>query len=242
MQRIVITGASSGIGAALAQHYAAEGITLGLIARRKDKLAAVARACERVGAVVYQYSADVTDAERLQACANDFVAQAGGVDLVVANAGLFRSCSPLTSTAAEVNELLAVNLGGVVNTLLAFIPTMKAQGAGTLVAVSSVASFKGLPGGAYSASKVAVRYLTDGWRPELRRAGIQLTTVYPGFVESEMTTSRRWYPFKISAEQAAREIAWAAARGKREYMFPWQWRVLAPILRHLPASFYARRF
>ena len=242
MRRIVITGASSGIGAALAKRYATRGVTLGLVARRSERLDAVRTACERAGARVYTFVVDVRDAKGVDRVARAFVSSVGGIDLVIANAGIFRSCSALTSSPDKINEIITTNVIGVVNTLVAFIPTMRVQRAGTLVVVSSVAGFKGLPGGAYSASKAAVRYLADGWRPELRRAGIQLTTVYPGFVDSEMTQAKQQYPFLVSADRAAQEIAWAADRGKGEHMFPWQWRVLAPLLRMLPAWFYARRF
>jgi len=237
---IFITGASSGIGAALATEYAAKGVTLGLAARRKPKLDEVKQACEAKDATVHVYQLDVTDEDAFADVAKDFIKQTGGVDLVIANAGVAGWAHPAHTDVKKMTTMINVNVNGVINTVASFIQPMCDRGLGHVAVISSIASFKGLPGGVYSASKAAVRYLMDGWRMDLRSHGVKVTTIFPGFVESEMTDPRRKsYPFLITAGQAARQIKQAIAAEKKSVLIPWQWRFIIPLLRVLPPEIFA---
>lgn len=143
---IFITGASSGIGAALAMEYAASGIALGLAARRLDKLEVIAERCRSRGALVVVYQLDVTDDSKVKKVADDFVEKAGRIDIVIANAGIGGWNHPVGAGSKTMTKMVDVNLSGVVNTLGSFLPQMEKQKSGWIVAISSIASFKGLPG------------------------------------------------------------------------------------------------
>ncbi len=238
-RRILITGASAGIGWALAAHYArAHGadLRLGLVARRGERLAALQEQLAASGATVWLYPADVRDSARMAEVVASFADAAGGLDLLVANAGISRSDDLPQGEAAPTAEVIGINVQGVINTLVPAVPIMARQGSGHLVTVGSVAGFRGLPGkGAYCASKAAVKMLMDAYRPVLRPQGIRVTTICPGWVESELTADNPYpMPFLMSAEKAARIIARAIAAGRTTYIFPWQMRLVVPLMRLVP--------
>lgn len=221
--RIVITGVTSGIGEELAKQYAAPGVTLGLTGRRADRLEAVAQACRERGATVHAYAVDVVNRPAMKELAADFLAKAGGIDLVIANAGLG---SPDKFDRGDVDTaaaLFEVNVTGVATTLTPFIPTMLEQKRGQLVAVASIAGFRALPKSvAYSASKAAVQVFMDGLDLDYGHRGITVTTINPGFVESEMTAKNRFkMPFLLTTPQAVVKVKRAIARGRKVYTFPW---------------------
>ena len=168
-QKIFITGASSGIGAAMAVEYAKRGATLGLAARRKEKLEQIAQECLNQGAKdVKTYSLDVKDAGVSEQIAKEFMALGEGIDIVVANAGLAISDQLSKGESSRINHLLSTNILGVTNTIIPFIPQMKKQKDGKCVIISSIAAFNPMPYfGGYGASKVAVRMLADSWRKTL---------------------------------------------------------------------------
>ncbi len=242
--RVVITGATAGIGRELARQYAAAGVTLGLTGRRQERLDEVAGACRERGAVVHTYAVDVVDRAAMASMAKDFLAQAGGVDLVIANAGVGSpdALSLREGDAGPMSALFETNVVGVSNTLVPFVPAMKAQRGGHLVAVASVAGFRALPGSAaYCASKAAVRVLMDGLDMDLARHGITCTSVNPGFVESELTAKNDFpMPFMLSTEAACRRIRRALARKRRVYTFPWPMAIAARLLQVAP-RFVVRR-
>jgi len=235
-RRIFLTGASAGIGAALAEAYAAPNVTLGLVARRASRLAELAERLSGMGCRVLTYAADVTDAARMRQAALTFCEAAGGVDLAIANAGTNAPDKILDGNPAAVTTVFRTNVEGVLNTVFPMVPIMAAQGAGHLVAIGSVAGFRGLPGkGGYSATKAALKILMDSYRPVLRRHNILATTICPGFVESELTADNRYsMPFLMSARKAASLIQEAIADGARTYVFPWQMRLLVPLLSRVP--------
>lgn len=233
---IFITGASAGIGWALCQALAVPGVTLGLAARRRERLEALASEVEARGAAALIYQADVRNSVAMAEAAEDFVRRAGGASLVIANAGISSSGRLEDGVAEPLNQVFAVNVLGVLNTLAPFVPHMIRQNTGQLVVISSVAGFRGLPGRAdYNGSKAAINTMMDGFRLELKPHGIRVTTICPGFIESEMTAKNNFkMPFLLKAEPAAKLILQAIRRNKKTYVFPWQWRVLLPLVVRLP--------
>ncbi len=232
--RVVITGASSGIGAALARYHAARGATLALISRRERALRELAGV---LPSLTFTYPLDVTDAEALRQAARDFIDHAGVPDLVIANAGI--SVGTLTQEASDLpvfERIMAVNVLGLVNTFGPFIAPMRQAGGGTLAGIASVAGIRGLPGsGAYSASKAAAIAYLEALRGELRGSGIRVATVLPGYVETPMTEHNPYpMPFMLPADEAARRIARVIDAGKSYAVVPWQMAIVAKLLRLLP--------
>lgn len=240
--RIVITGTTSGIGASLALHYAREGVTLGLIGRRQERLEEMAERCAAEGALTLPAAIDVCDAEIMQEYARQFVQEAGGVDLVIANAGIGAPDDLPSGDAAAHAHLFEVNVLGVLHTLLPFIPTMVQQRQGQLVAISSIAGFRVLPGSTtYAATKIAVRALMEGYGWELRRHGIMTTTINPGFVVSEMTDRHPFrLPFLLQTDDAVRRIIRAIAQKRRNYTFPWPMAIIGHLLPYFPGWILGR--
>lgn len=234
--RVVITGASSGIGEALARHYASSGAVLGLIARRPiDKSIFSGKAVA--------YEVDVTDSPALGAAAKDFVERFGAPDLVIANAGI--SIGTHGDELGDVDKLrrvLDVNVTGLAATLAAFAPSMRAAGRGTLVGIASVAGFRGLPGaGAYSASKAAAIKWLEALRVELRGTGVSVVCVCPGYIDTPMTRVNRYrMPFLLPADESARRIARAIAARRRVAVIPWQMALVSILLRMIPGFLYDR--
>jgi hypothetical protein len=243
--RVFITGASSGIGAALAAHYASGGAVLGLAARRSEQLAQLAAELGTTASDIACYPLDVTDAAALAAAAEDFVARFGAPDIVIANAGI--SVGTLTGIAEDlpaIRRVLDVNVYGIAATLAPFIAPMRAAGGGRLVGIASVAGIRGLPGaGAYSASKAAAIAYLESLRLELRGSGIKVVTIAPGYIATPMTAINPYpMPFLLPAAVAARRFARAIARGSSYAVIPWPMAIVAKLLRLLPNWLYDRLF
>lgn len=238
--RVFITGASSGIGAALAKYYAARGATLGLAARRQRRLEELATMLPGVHAC---YPLDVVDAESLRAAAADFIARHGCPDIVIANAGV--SVGTLTEESDDLpvfRRVLETNVLGVAHTFAPFIAAMRARGEGRLVGIASVAGIRGLPGaGAYSASKAALIAYLEALRGELRGSSVRVTTIAPGFIATPMTAHNPYaMPFLLPVDVAAARFARAIARGVSYTVIPWPMAVVAKLLRLLPDALYDR--
>ena len=229
-----LTGASSGIGAALARHYAASGATLGLAARRQHRLSALAT---ELPGTHHCYPLDVADAAAVQDAAADFMARHGCPDIVIANAGV--SAGTLADEAGDLpafRRIFETNVIGMAQTFQPFIAAMKARGSGRLVGIASVAGIRGLPGaGAYSASKAASIAYLEALRVELHGSGVKVVTIAPGYIATPMTAvNRYWMPFLMPADAAARRFARAIERGTSYTVIPWQMGVVAKLLRLLP--------
>jgi short-subunit dehydrogenase len=238
--RVIITGASSGIGAALARHYLRAGATLGLISRRQRELADIATAAS---APVEIYAADVRDAAAIQAAAADFIARHGSPDIVIANAGV--SIGTLTEFAEDLDafeDVIDINLTGMVRTFQPFLGAMRDSRRGVLVGIASVAGCRGLPGAAaYSASKAAAISYLESLRSELSASGVRVLTICPGYIETPMTAQNPYpMPFIMSAETAARKIAAIVDSGKSYAVIPWQMAIVARLLRVLPNWLFDR--
>lgn len=234
--RIVITGASSGIGDALARHYAAEGVVLGLISRRKVGM-------HRLPGQTVSYSLDITNEPALAAAAQDFIRRFGAPDLVIASAGIASGTDGADlRDVAKLKRILDVNVAGLAATLAAFAPAMRAAGRGTLAGIASVAGFRGLAGnGAYSASKSAAITWMESLRAELHGSGVSVVCICPGYIDTPMTRVNRFrMPFLLSADDAARRIARAIAGKRRLAVIPWQMALASLALRAMPGWLYDR--
>ncbi len=236
--RVIITGATSGIGRALAAEYARRGATLGLIARRSEVLDEVAAT---LPARSYCYAVDVRDATGVARSARDFISRAGVPDIVVANAGV--SAGTATAAAednAVFEEIFATNVTGMMLTFQPFVEAMRERGSGVLAGIASVAGFRGLPGAAaYSASKAAAITYLESLRLELRGSGVAVVTLCPGYIATAMTARNPYpMPFLMAPERAARNIADAIAARKRFHVLPWQMAWVGWLLRRLPRPLY----
>lgn len=225
---ILITGASSGIGEALARLYARPGVHLALTGRDAGRLAVVAAACRDAGAHVLECAVDAADAASMAR----FVAEADAIaplDLVIANAGISGGTYGGGESAEQVRAIMAVNVDGVLNTVLAALPLLQARRRGQLAVMSSLASFRGFPGApAYCASKAAVRVWGEGLRGELAPQGIEVSVVCPGFVVSRMTAQNRFpMPLLMPVERAARLVVRGLAANRARIAFPWRLYVAA---------------
>lgn len=239
-QRVFITGASSGIGAALARAYAVRGATLGLVARRQEALDALRAELPGEHA---SYIADVAEVEQLAAAARQFIARFGLPDVVIANAGV--SIGTLTEERGDLvvfERVLRTNVLGMVATFQPFILSMRRAHAGQLVGISSVAGVRGLPGAAaYSASKAAVARYLESLRVELHGSGVAVTEIRPGYIRTPMTAVNRYrMPFIIDADDAAQRFIRAIDRRCARATIPWQMGVAAKLLAHLPCWLFDR--
>ena len=218
---ILITGASSGIGEALALDYAAPGVTLALSGRDVRRLAAVADACRAKGAVVEASAVDVTD----RAAMERWLAAADArrpLELVIANAGISGGTSGAGEGPSQTRRIFEINVTGLLNTVLPAIPPMRERGQGQIALMSSVAAFRGMPSApAYTASKAAVRAYGEALRGVLAPAGIRVSVICPGFVRSRITQANRFpMPLLMDAGRAARIIRRGLARDRARIAFP----------------------
>jgi len=237
---VFITGASSGIGAALAREFAARGARLGLVARRQAMLDELARALP--GAHL-TYAVDVNDRDALIAAARAFEAATGGADVVVANAGI--SIGVLTEHYEDLEtfrQVLQTNVLSLAYTFHPFIAPMRKRRGGKLVGIASVAGIRGLPGSeAYCASKAAAISYLESLRVELGRYGIRVLTIAPGFVRTPLTDRNPYsMPFLMDADEFARAAVDAVEAGRSYTVIPWQMGVMAKLMRLLPNWLFDR--
>lgn len=239
---ILITGASSGIGRAMAVELGRRGARVGLTARRADELLKVADEVERAGGKALAHAADVRNTVEMNGVAERVQDRFGRIDVLIANAGMSSTTGATNIQAGEVANVITINVIGVVNSVAAVLPGMLARKKGHLVAISSLASFRGLPkSGAYSASKAAVSTFFESLRVDLRKSGIDVTVIHPGFIRTPMTANRkRKLPFLLEPEDAARRMLRAIERRARTYAFPWQLASLVRLLKHTPNALYDR--
>jgi short-subunit dehydrogenase len=238
VERVFITGASSGIGAALARAYAARGAKLGLVARRSAALQNLADAlpCECL-----VLTADVRDNNSMQQAAAKFTERFGAADIVIANAGVSHgTATERSEDLATFEEVLDINVLGIVRTFQPFIAAMRLANRGALVGIASVAGFRGLPGSsAYSASKAAAISYLESVRVELHGSGICVTTLCPGYIATPMTARNPYpMPFMMSAEQAAKKMILAIDAQRNFVVLPWQMAIIGRMMRLLPNRLY----
>ncbi len=241
-ERIILTGASAGIGRALALEYARRGARLLLVARRENLLHELAAEVRHLGGTAEILAADVADpgsAQQAVALAGEHF---GGVDTVVMNAGRGGPMFIDAFDADEAEQVMRVNYFSIVRMTEAVLPAMLASGRGTIVAVSSLAAYRGMPGsGAYNASKAAVTVFMESIRTELGPRGIDAITIAPGFIRTDMTAKNEFeMPFLMEADEAARRIVRAVDRRLSLYRFPIPTSLAVRVLSWLPNALYDR--
>ncbi|MEO9901656.1 SDR family NAD(P)-dependent oxidoreductase [Nisaea sp.] len=235
---ILITGASSGLGAALAETYAAPGKTLFLGGQDTARLEAVARIATAKGAEVHTETVDVTKRTHMEI----WIDSANGIvplDLVIANAGISAGTGDGgPEPADQVRRVYAVNVDGVMNTVLPALPLMQKRGKGQIGIVSSMAGFRGFPGApAYCGSKAAVKVFGEGLRPTAARHGAEVSVICPGYVRSPMTAVNNFpMPFLMEADDAAEKIRRGLERNKARIAFPWPMYATVQLLQIIPPS------
>lgn len=235
---VVVSGASSGIGLALARYYLDRGARVAAFARRGKLLDELA---DEYPGRVHARALDVRDALALRAAAHEIMARDGAPDIVIASAGV--SHGTLTEYAEDTEvfqNIMDINVLGMVKTFQPFLPAMRAAKKGTLVGIASVAGFRGLPGsGAYSASKAAAISYLESLRAELRGSGLKVVTICPGYIKTPMTDVNAYpMPFIIEADDAARRIARVIAREASFAVVPWQMALVGGALKLLPNRVY----
>lgn len=235
-QVAVVTGASSGIGWEMARQLAAEGAKVAVVARRAEQLHALQKLITDAGGTAAAFVCDVGSRESVEAMVRAVTEQLGPIDLVIANAGVGRPTHLDPVNMADVEDTFRINLMGVVYTLSAALPGMLARKSGHLVGISSLASYRGLPGeSAYCASKAAVNVYLDGLRIHLHGTGVRVTTVCPGFVTTPMTEMNTFHmPQVMTAQVAAGKILRAIRRGVKVYSFPWRLTLMVKLSRWVP--------
>jgi short-subunit dehydrogenase len=240
--RVFITGATSGIGEALARYYAEQGAVLGLLARRAEALKALNA---ELGGQHWCYPYDVSHAYAIEGAAKHFMLNVGVPDVVIASAGI--SAGTLTEELDDYivfERILNVNVLGTVAVFSPFIKAMKKRRNGKLVGIASVAGIRGLPGaGAYSASKAAVINYLESLRVELRGSGVKVITLAPGYIDTPMTRINPYpMPFLMPADKAARRFAKMIDKGVSYGVAPWPMAIVAKLMRLLPNCWYDRIF
>lgn len=240
---VFITGASSGIGQALAARYAQAGWRLALVARRADALQAWATAQGLGAERVAIYAADVADTDQIVAAGTRCIAESGLPDVVVACAGI--SVGMDTAERADLDvmrEVFAINNIGLAATFHPFLAPMRQRGSGTLVGVASVSAIRGLPGhGAYCASKAGVVAYCESLRVECRGSGVAVVTLLPGYVATPLTARNSYaMPFLMAPEAFAEQAFRTIAAGSSYRVIPWPMALLAKLLRVLPNALYDR--
>jgi len=239
MSVAIITGASSGIGEAVATELHRRGWKVGLIARREERLRGQVEALGDGAAFAV---ADVANADTLRAAVHQLEQTLGPCDLMLANAGIGDGHTAREFDMSRVMKVLEVNVHGVIHAIDAVLPGMVERGRGTIAATSSVAGFRGLPSfGPYSASKAYVSTLLEACRVDLRGTGVKVSTVHPGFVISELTDRNNFsMPFLVKTDKAARIIVNGLVKGKARIDFPWQMVCLMTFVKWVPNWLYDR--
>ena len=236
-----ITGASSGIGAAVAMRLAKAGVAVVLAARRQDQLRAVAEEIAAAGGQARVEPLDVTDPRAVHETMQRVDAQMDGIELVVANAGVGKARWSGKLTWPDIEPTLAVNVVGATATLTALLPRMVERGRGHLVGISSLAAYRGLPKQAvYSASKAYLSHFLEALRADLQDTPIAVTDIRPGYVKTPMTEHNQRMPFVIEVEEASAEIHKAIVQRRAVHAFPAVLAAGARSMTALPGPLYRR--
>ena len=236
----MITGASSGLGRGMALEIASRGGHLGLLARREDLLNEIVDETKRHNIRAIAATADVRDAKAVRAAADRFREELGPIDVLIANAGIGTADHAVSLTPEHAANVIGINVLGAVNSVAAVLPEMVERNSGRLVAISSLAAYRGLPkSAAYCASKAALTAYFESLRIDLRNTGVGVTIIHPGFIKTDLTAGRAAkMPYLMELEVGVNKIVSAIEKEKKIYTFPWQ---LATIVRAgmlMPVAMY----
>ena len=240
---IFLTGASSGIGEALAIALAKRGAIIGLLARREGMLQELAARCEESGGVARIFPADVVDSEAVHSAADRLRDEFGHIDILIANAGIGGNDEPTRNyEPTAVKQILDVNLLGAVNAIHSVVGPMLERGSGQLVGISSLAGFRGLPkSAAYSASKAGMTAFFESVRLDVQDRGIDVTIIQPGFIKTPLTAGRHnRMPFIMELDDAIPHFVGAIEKRKKFAAFPWQLATIVRLGKFMPAALYDR--
>ena len=236
----MITGASSGIGKGLALEIAARGGRLGLIARREEVLNELVDQIKAQGGTAIAVGADVRDAAAVRTAAERVRTELGPIDVMIANAGIGVTDHAANLNPDRVADVMNINVLGAVNSVAAVLPEMVDRGSGQLVAISSLAGYRGLAkSAAYCASKAAMSSFFESLRIDLRHSGVTVTIIYPGFIKTPLTSGRKAkMPYLMELDYAVKKIISAIEKGKRSYAFPWQLATITRSALIMPPAIY----
>lgn len=236
----MITGASSGIGKGLALDLASRGAKLGLIARRLNLLDEIVNVVRLRGKKAYAIAADVRDADAMGSAADRIRAQLGPIDILIANAGIGTSSHISQLDPVHVANVISINVLGAANSVAAVVPQMIERGKGQLVAISSLAAYRGLPkSAAYCASKAALSAYFESVRIDLRGTGVDVTIIHPGFIKTALTAGREAkMPYLMELDDAIPKFVSAIEKRKKIVAFPWQLATVVRAGRLMPVFMY----
>ena len=238
---VFLTGASSGIGEVLAFEISKLGAVVGMLARREELLKQINEKIEQNGGTVKYFAADVTDAKAVAEAAQNLRNEFGKVDILIANAGIGGNNEETRNINADaVAKVININLLGAVNAVAAVLPQMLENKSGQLVAVSSLAGFRGLPkSAAYSASKAGMTAFFESVRLDVKHKGIDVTIIQPGFIKTPLTSSRKAkMPFLMELDDAIPHFISAVEKRKKFAAFPWQLATLVRAGKFFPTWLY----
>lgn len=240
---VFLTGASSGIGEALALELAKRGAILGLLARRENLLRDLVAKCERKGGIAREFPCDITDEIGVADAAREMRNEFGKIDVLIANAGIGGGARHARDIEPQdFRRVIDTNLIGAMNSVAAVLPPMLDQGSGQIVAISSLAGFRGLPkSAAYCASKAGMTAYFESVRLDVQNKGIAVTIIQPGFIKTPLTAGRaNKMPFLMELEDAVPYFLRAIEKKKKFAAFPWQLAALVRAGRVFPAWLYDR--
>lgn len=238
---VLLTGASSGIGERLAYEMAERGAVVGLLARREEKLKIIGEKIKENGGKARYFAVDVRDKEQIFEAAEKFRGEFGKIDILIANAGIGGNNKETREFEAEaVTKVIEINLIGAVNSVAAVLPEMLSRKSGQIVAVSSLAGFRGLPkSAAYSASKAGMTAFFESLRLDVQHEGIDVTIIQPGFIKTPLTSGRvKKMPFLMELEDSMPYFLGAIEKRKKFAAFPWQLATVVRLARIVPAWLY----
>lgn len=237
---VMITGASSGIGRGLALEIAARGAHLGLLARREELLNEIVGEVSARNVKAVAAAADVRDAKAVRAAADRFRKELGPIDVMIANAGIGTTHHAIKLQPEHAANVIGINVLGAVNSVAAVVPEMVERGRGRLVAISSLAAYRGLAkSAAYCASKAALSSYFESVRIDLRHTGVGVTIIHPGFIKTALTAGREAkMPYLMELDDAVKKIVSAIEKEKKTYAFPWQLATIVRATMIMPTAMY----
>lgn len=237
---VMITGASSGLGRGMALEIAARGGYLGLLARREDLLKEIVEEVKQHNVKAVFATADVRDAKAVREAADRFRKELGPIDILIANAGIGTADHAVSLTPEHAANVIGINVLGAVNSVAAVLPEMVERQHGRLVAISSLAAYRGLSkSAAYCASKAALSAYFESLRIDLRHTGVGVTIIHPGFIKTDLTAGRHAkMPYLMELDDGVKKIVSAIEREKKTYAFPWQLATIVRATMMMPATMY----